>query len=341
MFTKFDRRLHSLLCCPLCKGQLTLFEQKTFLCHDCASKYPQRKITIGEKQEKVYDFRIHHPSYCVTETKEKWGEIQKHYEQFHQQNSQRDAYQEYLNEINSVEEIYTREFHLSGRVLDVGGHQGRLRYFLEDDALSSYISVDPYLNVFEDVQHQSGLLKAYPVLNEACNFLACYAEHLPFKSHSFDWVHMRSVLDHFNDPYLALKEAYRVLQPGGRLLLGLAIVENIAVRTSENGNVFPEGRISFWRKKISRLRKKIRKKGVKLGVKNFLKKDLSAVLPKTASTNEAFVDDDHLYHFSYANLVDLLEKTSFRIDKEHWQKPPWEYVLYVSAISMKSGANSQ
>ena len=34
---------------------------------------------------------------------------------------------------------------------------------------------------------------------------------------------MRSVLDHFRDPYLALKEAYRVLRRDGALLIGLAV----------------------------------------------------------------------------------------------------------------------
>ena len=66
-------------------------------------------------------------------------------------------------------------------------------------------------------------MKAYPCLIEPCNFLLAQAERLPFKNNSFDWVHMRSVLDHLEDPYVALKEAYRVLEPGGSLLIGLTV----------------------------------------------------------------------------------------------------------------------
>ena len=34
---------------------------------------------------------------------------------------------------------------------------------------------------------------------------------------------MRSDIDHFQDPYLALKEAHRVLKPNGMLLIGASI----------------------------------------------------------------------------------------------------------------------
>ena len=49
------------------------------------------------------------------------------------------------------------------------------------------------------------------------------AEFLPFKEKSFNWVHMRSMLDHVQVPDLALKEAKRVLKDDGSILIGLTV----------------------------------------------------------------------------------------------------------------------
>lgn len=42
------------------------------------------------------------------------------------------------------------------------------------------------------------------------------AHHLPFASNTFDTVYCRYVLEHVNDAYGVIQEAYRVLKPGGR-----------------------------------------------------------------------------------------------------------------------------
>lgn len=65
--------------------------------------------------------------------------------------------------------------------------------------------------------------KAYTRLRNAFSFLAAMAEFLPFKKKSFDFVHMRSTLDHVQIPNLALTEAHRVLVNNGALLAGISI----------------------------------------------------------------------------------------------------------------------
>ena len=49
------------------------------------------------------------------------------------------------------------------------------------------------------------------------------AEYLPLVGNAFDWVHMRSVLDHFLHRVPAIFEAHRVLRSGGKLLLGVHV----------------------------------------------------------------------------------------------------------------------
>lgn len=46
------------------------------------------------------------------------------------------------------------------------------------------------------------------------------AENLPFKSSSFPFLFIYETLHHFPDPILVIKEAYRILNPGGILFIG-------------------------------------------------------------------------------------------------------------------------
>lgn len=88
--------------------------------------------------------------------------------------------------------------YLNGRILDVGcGPLGELKdeYTYGKDIISTDIfqwgSVD----------------------------LSCSAEALPFKDNTFDTVLMLACLNHFDNKDFAVKEAYRVLKPRGRIVL--------------------------------------------------------------------------------------------------------------------------
>ena len=161
-----------------------------------------------------------------------WKEGQQAFEAQTRREAQDDRLEIYLNEIDSVKELYTEHFHLSGKILDVGGHQGRLRHFLKNDVID-YTSIDPIPFNFHEIEAQPNLMKAYPCLatrpEYPCYFYTGYAEELPFYDNQFDWIHMRSVVDHLDNPLKAFAEAYRVCKVGGHMLVGLAIEEKIPV----------------------------------------------------------------------------------------------------------------
>lgn len=305
MYVKLDPEIISIVCCPLCKGSLMAMNKK-FFCKNCATEYPSI--------EEIFDFRINEPDYCLSGESVKWSNMQVEYEKYYSERSKRDDLDEYLNEIDSVKEIYNNEFDINGKVLDIGGGQGTTRYFLQPDKVSLYISVDPFINIFQNLQFQLNLLKAYPCLAEPCNFLACRAENLPFIANIFDWIQMRSVLDHFQDPYLALKEAYRVLKPGGILLIGLTVYGGKSSLKTENQDIILRGFIS-----------KVIRKIQEAGLSGLIKASIRKLF------NRKKYSDPHIFHWEYKNLIDLLNINKFTIVKEHWQKPPFTMCVYIGA----------
>jgi SAM-dependent methyltransferase len=91
-----------------------------------------------------------------------------------------------------------------GRGLEIGVGTGRFAV-----PLGLKIGVDP-ASAMADIARQRGILVVRAV-----------AEALPFRRASFDLVAMVTVLCFLSEPFLALTEAVRVLQPGGQLLIGM------------------------------------------------------------------------------------------------------------------------
>lgn len=205
MHPKLDLSFRDIVACPLCKTPVVLHDAEC-VCYACGQHFMC-------SAKGVWNFMLAYPSFLAPEHYQVWARGQTNYETWDMDLGQQDDYYVYLAEIDSVREIYTQEFSLNGRILDVGGHHGRLRHFLPQEA--EYLSIDPFATVFDNLEHHPNLLRAYPRLHEPCNFLQALAERLPLQTSTFDYVHMRSVLDHFFDPYLALCEARRVLRVGG------------------------------------------------------------------------------------------------------------------------------
>ncbi|MDA1332516.1 MAG: class I SAM-dependent methyltransferase [Proteobacteria bacterium] len=196
----------------------------------------------------------------------------------------------YKKEIEYDRPIY-EHYKMDGDILDVGGLTGMVREFLSEDC--RFVSVDPYLEAVFKIPHARK--EAYKCLSKRLNFIGALAEFLPFQSDSFDYVHMRSMLDHVQVPDLALKEANRVLKLNGGLIVGLYV---------EGGK---SGRKPFirWAKDM------IKEVLYLIGIEKY--------------------KDFHTWHPTYINLLKLITDNGFEVKESYWQ-PFWkDQVVYVFA----------
>ena len=196
----------------------------------------------------------------------------------------------YKSEINYDRPIY-QHYLMAGRILDCGGGAGSVREFLTDDV--EIVSTDPWLQAPFAISNERK--EAYKCMSRQLNFIGATAEFQPFIAGSFDWVHMRSMLDHVQLADLAVLEASRVLKPGGRVLIGLYV---------DGGK---SGIISFSHR-----------------VKNLIKSGLELL-------GFDRWKDHHIWHPTYKNLLKLLADCGFKIEDTYWQ-PKWkDMVCYVCA----------
>lgn len=119
----------------------------------------------------------------------------------------------------------------SGALLDAGGGTGRVAEALRGLA-SVVVVVDNSLNMLQQGRLKDGLC----LVNSP-------TERLPFPSESFERVIMIDALHHVNDQAETAKELWRVLKPGGQLVIEepdirtllvklVAIVEKLALMRS-------------------------------------------------------------------------------------------------------------
>ena len=217
-----------------------------------------------------------------------WFDGQTEYEEY--ASSMETTVQEYLNGIEGARPIY-EHYKLEGHILDCGGGAGTLREHLSKDV--KFISTDPFIEAVTN--SSSNRKEAHSCLSQNLNFIAATAEFQPFIGESFDWVHMRSMLDHVQVVDLTLMEAHRVLKPEGRILLGLYV---------EGGK---NGKISFERK-----------------LKDFIKHCLEAI-----GINRW--KDYHIWHPTYENLIKVITDNGFEIEDVYWQPQFVDKVCYVCA----------
>lgn len=107
---------------------------------------------------------------------------------------------------------------IEGSLLDVGGGTGRVsNFFLEN--VGEIFLADLSHKMLVESQSKTGL------------FPACsHSEYLPFPEQSFDRIIMIDALHHVCDQQQTINELWRVLKPGGRIIIEEPDIQHWAIK---------------------------------------------------------------------------------------------------------------
>jgi demethylmenaquinone methyltransferase/2-methoxy-6-polyprenyl-1,4-benzoquinol methylase len=106
----------------------------------------------------------------------------------------------------------------SERVLDAGGGTGRIALGLLGSA-GQVVVADPSLAMLSHARSRNGLIPA-----------ACQAEALPFAHDAFDRIIMVDAFHHVEEQSVTLAEFWRVLRPGGLMVIEEPNIRRLAVK---------------------------------------------------------------------------------------------------------------
>ncbi len=132
---------------------------------------------------------------------------------------------------------------IQGRILDAGGGTGRVAQYLRNKS-ARIIIADQTFSMLQEAKRKDGL---QPVCTDS--------EKLPFPDNSFERIMMVDALHHVNHQQQTADELWRVLKPGGRIVIEepdirrwgvklLALAEKIAMMRSHF--LTPEGIASLF-----------------------------------------------------------------------------------------------
>lgn len=105
-----------------------------------------------------------------------------------------------------------------GVVLDAGGGTGRVAQFLRDRAAMVYVA-DQSLQMLREAEKKEGL-------QTVCS----HTERMPFNSDAFDRIIMVDALHHVADQAATAEELWRILKPGGRIVIEEPDIRSFGVK---------------------------------------------------------------------------------------------------------------
>lgn len=222
-----------------------------------------------------------------------WVQGQKEYETFN------DKFMSNATDFFQSVDLETKEVYsqipLVGRVLDVGGGYGTAAVQANVDH-DNFVVIDPMICKWDRIKSEA-FLEHYKSLKNIVR-IPGYAEALPFKNEIYDTVHMRSCIDHFENPHRALLEARRVLKDTGKLVIGISLEGSYKISNSKILNLC---KLYFKSSFIGRL-------------------------------YERFFDP-HMFHPTLNSLEELTKNAGFKIVKVLNQKG-YSNVVYLEAIKV-------
>jgi demethylmenaquinone methyltransferase/2-methoxy-6-polyprenyl-1,4-benzoquinol methylase len=106
----------------------------------------------------------------------------------------------------------------AGLLLDAGGGTGRKSYPLLK-MVSGIVNVDSSMGMLAQAERKDGLVS-----------ICSETEQLPFKNETFDRVMMVDALHHVSDYKVTAGELWRVLKPGGRIMIEEPDIRTMSVK---------------------------------------------------------------------------------------------------------------
>ncbi len=106
----------------------------------------------------------------------------------------------------------------NGIVLDAGGGTGRVSQYLRSKA-AQVVVADEFFEMLQEAQKKDGLQS-----------VRSYTEDLPFKNDTFDCIIMVDALHHVSDQLKTAEELWRILKPGGRLIIEEPNIHSFGVK---------------------------------------------------------------------------------------------------------------
>jgi ubiquinone/menaquinone biosynthesis C-methylase UbiE len=105
-----------------------------------------------------------------------------------------------------------------GIILDAGGGTGRVAQYLRGKA-AQIVVADESLKMLHEAKKKDGLQP-----------IQTYTENLPFKNGTFDCIIMVDALHHVADQRKTINELWRILKPGGRLIIEEPDIHSLGVK---------------------------------------------------------------------------------------------------------------
>jgi SAM-dependent methyltransferase len=197
-----------LLACPVCGEPLGPEGDTALACQGCGRRWGERGGWLDFATDAEARLDDH------------WARRQQSMEAW---------YENPIKASDQAEECYRHDYEplapllrdLRGLVLDVGGGNGIVRQYLARDV--RYIDLDPSLEWLKPDWLE--VASSFPALSSPITFVRGVGERLPFRTGSMDAVLSLFSINHAGEPARMVREALRVLRPGGRLVVVAEDVE--------------------------------------------------------------------------------------------------------------------